>query len=360
MGSAAAYHLARRGRRVLGLDRFAPPHALGSSHGETRIIREAYYEHPSYVPIVQRAYQLWAELEEEAGRRLFTQTGGLMIGPPDGELVTGAEHSARRYRLPYERLTASDVTRCYPALHPSEDMIAILDHRAGILFPEACVEANLQLARKNGATLHFDEPATSWQADGSGVRVTTAKGVYRADGLIIAAGAWAGDLLAGLNLPLTVERQVLFWLEPLANASHFSPELCPIYVIEYEGDRHMYGFPDVGGGVKAARMHQGETTSPNIVRREVGHEDEAPLRALLDRYLPDASGRLRKTEVCLFTNTPDRNFLIDRHPEHPQVIIASPCSGHGFKFASAIGEILADLLDSESAFDLRLFKLDRF
>jgi sarcosine oxidase len=344
MGSAAVYHLARRGQRVLGLDRFAPPHTLGSSHGQTRIIREAYFEHPSYVPIIQRAYALWQKLEQESGKQLLMQTGGLMIGPPSGELVTGAEYSARRHRLPYERISADEVRRRHPALQPSEDMVAIWDPRAGILLPEACIESHLDLARKHGAALHFDEPAISWEGDGVGVSVTTETGQYRADRLLLSAGAWMPQMLSSLNLPLEIERQVLLWFEPASNPDRLSPERCPIYVWDYGQERHFYGFPYLGKGVKVARMHQGETTNPDSIRREVSKDDEEPVRNLLRRFMPDANGALRDSQVCMFTNTPDLNFLIDFHPQHQQALIASPCSGHGFKFASAIGEILADML----------------
>ena len=361
MGSAAAYHLARRGLNVLGLDRYSPPHSLGSSHGETRIIREAYAEHPSYVPIVQRAHELWTELEQDTGRALLLQTAGLTIGPPDGDNITGAELSARRHHLPYERLSAKEVSRRYPGLRPEEATVAILDPRAGVLYPEACIEAHIQMARQNGATLRFEEPVTSWNGDGGGVRVVTSQDQYLADRLVLSAGAWMRSLTAELRLPVKVERQVLVWFEPAANPEHFTPQRCPIFIWEHVGGQIFYGFPDLGQGVKVARLHQGELTDPDALRREVGPDDTEPVRALLRRLLPDASGRQRAAQACMFTNTPDYHFLIDHHPVYSQVIIASPCSGHGFKFASAIGEILADLLiDGRSRFDLSLFALDRF
>ena len=361
MGSAAAYHMARRGHRVLGLDRFSPPHSFGSSHGQTRIIREAYSEHPSYVPIVQRAYELWAELEEEADGELLRLTGGLMIGPPDSTVLTGAEHSARRHRLPYERLSAGEVRRRYPALRPAEDTTALLDPRAGVLFPEACIESHVTMAGRLGALLKSEEPVTSWSADGDGVTVVTAAGRYHADTMVLTAGAWTGPLLTDLSLPLTVERQVVFWFEPTANAEYFSPDRCPVHIWADDWEHIFYGFPDMGSGVKIARMHKGETSDPDGVRREVAPEDVEPVRAFLAGFMPDANGAQRGAEVCTFTNTPDGHFIIDRHPLHSQVLIASPCSGHGFKFASAIGEILADLAtDGRSRFDLSLFRIGRF
>ena len=361
MGSAAAYHLAKMGVSVLGLDRYAPPHTLGSSHGETRIIREAYFEHPSYVPIIQRAYELWEQLGDESGRDLFLQSGGVMVGPPDSTLVTGAELSARMHHLPYDRLSPAEVTERFPALTPAEDTIAIWDSRAGILFPEDCVRSHLDIAQAKGADLRFDEPVESWQPDGDGVSVRTAKGEYSAGRLLLSAGAWIPKLTNGVDLPLEVERQVLVWFEPKDNTGHFAPDLCPIFLWDHGRDRHFYGFPNMGTGVKVALMHQGEETGPDSIDREVSQDDENAVRAMLERYLPSANGPALSAQVCMFTNTPDTHFLIDFHPEAPQTLIASPCSGHGFKFASAIGEILAELLvDGRSGLNIDLFRLDRF
>ncbi len=358
MGSAAACHLARRGQRVLGLDRFTPPHTLGSSHGQTRIIREAYFEHPLYVPLIQRAYELWRELDRAKGRTLFRQTGGLLLGRPDSEIVTGALRSARQHRLKHEVLSRFRIVSRYPGFRPDGDMVAVWEPRAGFLFPEACIETHLELARQHGAELRFDEPALRWEPDGSGVRVVTDRGTYSAGQLLVTAGAWAKGLLPGLSLPLTVERQVLFWFAPVDLPALFWPDRCPIYIWEPAPGTHFYGFPDAGTGVKVALHHQGETATPDAVRREVGPEEVTKMRGLLDRYMPLANGPLRDTAVCLYTNTPDHHFLIDCHPAHPQVLIASPCSGHGFKFSSVLGEVLADLLiTGKTKFDLSLFRL---
>ena len=359
MGSAAAYHLARRGQRVLGLDRFSPPHTMGSSHGQTRIIREAYFEHPSYVPIVQRAYELWDELARVADAPLLLQTGGLMIGAPDSIVFTGAKHSAETHRLPHEILTASDVRDRFPALRPGDDMLAVLEPRAGILFPERCIAAHLTLASRHGANLRTEEPVVRWTASEHGVEVVTTKGTYRAARLILSAGSWARELLPGLNPPLTIERQVLFWFEPKRAPKIFYPERCPIHLWQIDGDegcRFFYGFPDLGEGMKIAWHHGGSNVSPDFVSRDVTPAEVESMRGLLRRYLPQADGPLRSAAVCLYTNTPDEHFWIDHHPAHSQVIIASPCSGHGFKFASAIGEILSDLATTgKSQFDLGLF-----
>lgn len=356
MGSAAAFHLARRGRRVLGLDRFAPPHALGSSHGQTRIIREAYFEHPAYVPLVQRAYELWAELEQFSGRRLLRQTGGLLLGAPDGVVISGARRSALEHRLRHQLLTRQEVQRRYPAFEPDEEMIGLWEPRAGFLYAEACVEAHLSGARAHGAELKFDEPVKCWAPEGAGVRVTTPRGTYPAGQLVITAGPWVMTLLADLRLPLTVERQVLFWFDPGQGRALFQPDACPIHIWETAPGRYFYGFPDVGTGVKVARHHEGEIVDPDTVRREVSPDEVESMRALVRRYLPRADGAWREAVTCLYTNTPDGHFLIDRHPAHPTVLIASPCSGHGFKFSSAVGEALAELvIDGRSRLDLGLF-----
>src|SRR5262245_28109599 len=357
MGSAVASHLARRGGRVLGLDRFAPPHALGSSHGQTRIIREAYFEHPLYVPLVQRAYELWAELERESGRTLLQHTGGVMIGRPDGVVVNGAKRSAEEHRLRHEQLSAAEVRRRFPALQPLDEMVAVWEPRAGILFPEACVETHLTLARKHGAMLQTDEPVLRWEAAVHGVNVVTNESTYTAAKLLLTAGSWIQSLVPDLNLPFTVERQVLYWFSPKRNSEHFDPARCPIHLWEHQPGHYFYGFPDLGEGVKVAGHHEGETTSPDSINREVVPAETEAMRQIVRKFLPDADGPLRSAVVCMYTNTPDEHFFIDWHPAHPQVLIASPCSGHGFKFSSAIGEVVTELLvQGKSRFDLSLFR----
>jgi len=360
VGSAAAFRLASRGNRVLGLDRFSPPHALGSSHGKSRIIREAYFENPLYVPLVQRSYECWAEVETLSGRQLYTRTGGLMIGPPDGAVVGGARASALAHGLPFEELSAAELQHRVPAFHPDPGTVAIWEPRAGILAPEAAIEVHLTLARAAGAELRFDEPMLKWSAAGDQVEVTTSRGTVRAAQLVIAAGAWARDLLSDLALPLTVERNVVYWFDPAQPTKSFNPERFPIFIHEFAPGRAWYGFPDAGDGVKVALHHQGESTHPDSLRRTVADDEIAFVRALLARHVPEANGPLRETTVCMYTNTPDEHFIIDRHPAHPAIIIASPCSGHGFKFSSAVGEVIADLATGRtSRFDLRPFGLSR-
>jgi sarcosine oxidase len=360
MGSAAAYHLAARGLRVLGFDQYTPPHTLGSTHGRTRIIREAYFEHPAYVPLVRRAYELWGEWERAARRTLLRQTGGLMVGPPDGILVPGALASAREHAVVHELLSEADVRRRWPALQPGEGMVALFEERAGVLDPEACVVSAFTLARRSGAELRTGEPVTAWRSDNNVFTVTTSKGTYQAPHLIVTAGPWVGDLLPDLAECFTVERQVFHWFEPVANAAELRAGKCPLALWEYGPDRMVATMPDLGDGVKIGIHHDGEITTPQSVNRVPNAHDERAARVLLARFIPSANGALREAAVCLYTNTADQHFVIDVHPAHPRLLVASPCSGHGFKFTPAIGEMLADLVTTgASRFDLTPFRLDR-
>lgn len=361
MGSLTLHELARRGQRALGLDRFAPPHAMGSSHGHSRIIREAYFEDPRYVPFVQRAYEAWNDLETQSGVSLFKETGGLMLGRPDSELVRGAQLSAQVHSLPHELLSATDVARKFPAFRPDADMVGVWEPRAGILSPEAAIGAALTVAQRNGATVHTNEPMLSWRPAGDGVEVVTRVGRYHAASLVIAAGAWTGDLLADLNLPLSVQRNVQMFYSVAHAPELFTPDAFPIFICEYAPGRAWYGFPDTGGGLKVARHHHGVSVHPDTIDRHVTTEEIEGVRALLQRFIPRADGMPTATAVCMYTNSPDGHFVIGRHPGHAAVVVASPCSGHGFKFASVIGELLADLATGHTPnSDMSLFALDRF
>ena len=363
MGSATSYHLARRGARVLGLEQFAPGHTLGSSHGDSRIIRELYFENPLYVPLVRRAYELWALLEEEAGTELLCQTGGLMIGLPSSGLVRGALRSGEVHGIPSAVLTREEISARFPAFDLPPGYVAVWDERAGYLRPEACTEAHAMLAARSGAALHYGEPMTRWEPDGSGVRVTTPAGEYRAARLVLCVGAWTRAALAELELPLLVERQVLVWLDAPTPAEWYGAEKLPIFICELEDGRQLYGFPRLERGVKTAIYHEGRLSeTPESVEREVLPADVEGLRAMLASVLPELSmAAVRESVTCLFTNTPDRHFLIDFHPRHPQLLLSTPCSGHGFKFASALGELQAELaLEGRTQFDLRSFGLSRF
>jgi sarcosine oxidase len=357
MGSACAHHFARRGARVLGIDQFAPPHDLGSSHGETRIIREAYFEDPCYVPLVQRAYTLWRELEREANARLMVETGGLMAGPEDGVIVRGARRSAETHGLPYKQLDAGAIRRRFPAFTPADHEVAIWEPRAGVLFPEACVRAQLELAARKGATLLVDERVQYWKADGEGFEVATSQGRHRAAHVVLAANAWLDRLLPGVPLPLSVTRQPLFWFQPKESPERFQPERMPIYIWEHEPDTFLYGFPAFGGLVKVARHMGGRPTDPDAVDRAIAPEDLRPLRRFLFDRIPLLNGEVRRKAVCMYATTPDQHFLVDRHPGHRSVLVISACSGHGFKFSSAIGELGARmLLDGEDPGALAPFR----
>lgn len=363
MGSATAYHLAARGKRVLGVDRFGPGHAMGSSHGDSRIIREMYFEHPLYVPLVQRAYELWTALEHDSETPLMTLNGGLMIGPPDGMLVRGTLRSAAEHGLPGELLQPREVAARFPAFRLADGLVAVHDPRAGWLRPQACIDAHLALAARHGAELRFHEPVLEWEADGAGVRVRTAGGSYTAGHLVLTAGAWTRELLRDADLPLRVERQVVFWFDPPSADDRYEPARCPIYAWEHTSGFIGYGFPRLERGMKAALMHQGELSAhPDGVRRTIDAGEVEPLRAALGQMLPGVAGApVLDAAVCLFTNTPDTDFAIGFHPAHPRVLVSSPCSGHGFKFAAAIGELHADLLtEGRARFDLAPFRLDRF
>lgn len=359
MGSAAALELARRGRRVVGLEQFTLGHDQGSSHGHTRIIRKAYYEHPDYVPLVLRAYDRWRDLEQRCGRTLLTECGCLSIGRPDGELIVGVRESAARHGLPVEHLDATALRRRFSAFQFNDDYVGVLQHSAGFLYVDDCVQAHVSEARRLGAVIRDGEPVVSWKAEGGGVVVETTAGRYAADRLVVTAGPWAARLLGDLGTCLTVMRQVAFWFDVPDDA--FRKEVFPIFIADTP-DGTFYGLPALSAdGLKVAR-HYGapELRDPSEVVRTVSSDDEAPVRRFLRAHLPAADGPLRRASVCIYTLTPDRHFLIDVHPEYPQVVFAAGFSGHGFKFASVVGEILADLAErGRTDHPIGMFRLAR-
>jgi sarcosine oxidase len=361
MGSAASYHLARRGLRVLGIDRFSPPHGMGSSHGRSRMIREAYFEHPLYVPLVQRAYELWAELERTVGHQFLLQTGGLMIGPEHGTLVQGTIRSAIEFSLPHEVIPAARLHRDYPAFAPLDGMVGVLEHRAGILLPEAIIAAHLQLAESHGAELRRDTVVEGWDRTAEGIELRVAGETVHARHLVVAVGAWMAPFVRSLALPLTVERQVIYWFDPVRFPEYHLADRMPVSIWELEDGTLFYTKPDLGDGVKIGIHHGGQLTTPDRVDRRISNEEDAAVYDLLRRFVPFAKGHLRDRSTCLYTNTPDADFIVDRHPEADEVIVLSPCSGHGFKFSSVLGEIAADLVTTGSSrFDLSPFALSRF
>jgi sarcosine oxidase len=361
MGSAAVYELARRGRRVLGIEAFSPGHQLGSSHGESRIIRLAYFEHTDYVPLLRRAYELWAELERAAGASLLTLSGGLMLGKPDSSVVTGALASAQQHGLEHALLDAAEVRRRYPALQPADDEVALWEPRAGYLRPERCIDAFVRLAVNAGAEVRYDEPVQFWQASESQVEIRTAAGTYTAGKAIFACGARMTNVLGDAIPPIRAERIPLFWLQP-REPDLLAAGRVPIYLWEYAPGGHVYGFPHVEWpGAKVARHHSGDYCDPDRVDRVVNAGDEQLLRMAIAQRIPALNGPVVSSLVCLYENSPDEHFVIDRLPDHPNVAYAAGFSGHGFKFASVVGEILADLVTRGQATQHAAFlRADRF
>lgn len=363
MGSAAAYQLASRGARVLGLEQFDIPHALGSSHGSSRMIRLAYYEHPDYVPLLREAYTLWHQLEAECGQPIIHVTGGLYMGPPDSEVVNGSIDAARRFGLACDVIDHAEARRRFLQFHLPEDYRAMLDPNAGFVLPERAVSAYCDLALRKGAELHGREPVMEWNASREGVTVRTTKETYSAAHLVFCGGAWSGKLVRDLGVPLTVSRQVQAWVWP-RRPEIFELGRFPVWAIDLPGNLFPYGFPihrDGAPGLKLAFHKQGPTADPDTVSREPSDEDELALRPVLRQFLPDADGPLLSLRVCLYTNSPDHTFILDRHPILPNVTLACGFSGHGFKFASVMGTAIADLATTgASSLPIGFLSLARF
>jgi sarcosine oxidase len=361
MGSAACFELAARGRRVLGLEQFPLVHDRGSSHGQTRIIRTAYAEGPAYVPLVRRAFEKWYELEQLTGRHLLTDGPCLNAGPPGSEHVEGVRASVREHKLAAEELAGDEVNRRYPAFQFSTDYRAVIEQAAGFLYVEECVRAHIDTAMSLGATIHAEEPVREWKAGGDSVEVTTDKGTYRAAKLVVTAGAWATELLADMGVPLVVMRQVLTWFDVGNRLGEFARNNFPIFIADVPGGP-FYGLPAIDRfGLKVARHYNApELPTPDGVNWNTTDADTAPVRAFLDQFIPDV-GPLTKTQVCMYTVTPDHHFVIDVHPRFPQVSVACGFSGHGFKFATTVGEIMADLAErGTTRHDISMFGARRF
>jgi sarcosine oxidase len=362
MGSATVAELAARGTRVLGLDRAGIPNDSGSSHGVNRIIRLAYAEDPRYVPLLRRAYQRWRELEARLGEPILITTGGLDMGRPESQTVTGSLASARAHGLDHELLEADELMARFPGFVVPSDLVAVYQDDGGFVLSERAIAGCARMALAAGAELHGHEPVEAWDLVGDGVEVRTTKGTYRARRLVISAGAWIGKLIPRLA-PVTVpERQVLLWAQTL-RPELFAPDALPVFILDVD-EGLFYGFPEYGiPGLKIGRMHhRGQVVDPDAWdRTAIEPEDEAVLRAATSRYLPDANGPTLTLKTCMFTNTPDGHFIIDLLPGAPQVVVVSPCSGHGFKFVSVVGEIAAGLaLDGGTYHDIEMFRLDRF
>lgn len=343
MGSAAAFHAARRGLRVLALDRFPGGHDQGSSHGETRIIRQAYFEHADYVPLLRRAYELWHELETLAQAQLFYQVGLLQVGAPGGQVVPGVLRSAREHGLEVESFTAAEIAQRFPGFVARDDWQGVFEPRAGYLLVEQCVLAHLAQATRAGAELRTGVDVQSWRSNDRAVEVVTNQGTFSTRHLVVTAGPWANAMLDDLSLGLEVRRKHLYWFEQ-STASYHERSGAPTFLYETD-DGVYYGFPQRdGAGVKAAE-HSGGTpvVDPRQDPRTFDPSDEARVRRFLQHYLPQAAGRVARHGVCFYTMSPDGHFVVDRHPSDPRVVFAAGLSGHGFKFASVLGEALVQL-----------------
>ena len=363
MGSAACWQLAQRGQRVLGLERFDIPHSMGSSHGISRIIRLPYYEDPAYVPLLHRAYQLWHAAERATGETLLVTTGSLDGGPEDEEPFVGALAAARLHRLDHEVLTGAEVNARHPGYRVPADFRFVFQKQGGLIASERAIIAHVRAAQAAGADIRARERVLEWTAhpSGEGVTVRTDKATHHAARLVLTAGAWMGELAAPLARLAVPERQVLAWLQP-RRPEFFTVQNFPVFNLKVAEGRY-YGFPvyEVPGFKFGRYHHQGETMAADDLRREPDAADEALLRQFSDRYFPDGSGSTMALRACMFTNTPDEHFVLDHHPAHKQVVLASPCSGHGYKFCSVVGEIVADLATGDGAtrHEIGFLRLDR-
>jgi sarcosine oxidase len=362
MGSAACYQLAKRGQRVLGLEKFEIGHAMGSSHGLTRILRLAYFEGEAYVPLVQRSRQLWIETGDVIGRQLFFEVGALDMAPGGDDIVAHAEQACLAHDLPHEILQRDAIERRFPALALPQGHIGLYQPQSGFVASELALRSHVELARQHGASIREREPMLEWTPTaGGGVRVRTAQGTYEAGRLVLSPGAWIGSIVPGLARSTTVIRQTLAWFDP-RQPQLLAPERFPVFTLKVE-EGHVYGFPLWGHpGFKLGSPHYSKDVfDPDTPTREPAPGHEAILTASVRRYVPAAAGPLLNLKACLYTMTPDEHFVVDTLPGHEQVIVASPCSGHGYKFASVMGEILADLaVTGRSRFNLSMFSLRRF
>jgi len=359
MGSAVAWELGKRGLKGLVLEQFRHVHQFGSHGGKTRIIRHAYAESPDYVPLVRRADALWLELEAATGVKVLHRTGGLEIAGPGHEHAQAARASAEEHGLDYEWLTASDANRRWPAFTIPDDWQVLYSPDAGFLLTDPSLMALATAARQLGVAILEEEPARAWGAGGSGVWVRTDQATYYADHLIVAAGPWAGSVLSDLGLPLTVLRKVLWWFE-VTNASLYRPDCFPIFISGSDSGE-LYGFPIYDhAGLKIANHLGGHPTSPDTVDRSVTEAEKDEVVSGAQVFLKGVTRRAVDHAVCLYTATPDTDFIIDRHPDYARVAIAAGFSGHGFKFATAVGEHLVDLVLNPLADPYPRLALSRF
>lgn len=359
MGSAAVYELAKRGQRVLGLEQFAIPHELGSSAGSTRIFRFAYFEHPSYVPLMRLAFARWQALERDFGETLLTITGGLDIGLPSGRVVSGAKEACSAHGLTHEVLRASEVARRHPAWRLPPEFEAVHQPEAGFLPADRAIVAHVTLARRLGADVRENEAVRGWKAIGNRIEVETEHGRYEAGSLVLAAGAWTSKLLKQFEKLAIPQRQVVGWFKTAGR--QFAPGFFPVFILDCPEKGNFYGIPEQASeGFKVGKFrHRQETVDPDSIDRRIAPEDAAVL-TWIERYLSSPIGRPVGFKTCMFVNSPDEHFIVDVLPEHRNVVVAAGFSGHGYKFCAGIGEVLADLvMQGATRHDTHLFRLSR-
>ncbi|MCE9591502.1 MAG: N-methyl-L-tryptophan oxidase [Planctomycetes bacterium] len=344
MGSATAYQLARRGLRVLGLEQFDIPHTRGAGHGFSRVIRMAYWEHIDYVPLLRRAYEAWREIEADSGQAIMHITGGVYYGRPDSELITGSLRAQREHNIAHEQLSHRQLEERYPMFRTPKDYVGMYEDAVGFIVPEQSIASYCIGALSRGAELHGHEPVLSWSSTAEGVTVRTAKAEYSARKLVFSGGAWSDRLITDLGVKLVVSRQVLGWVWP-KRPEIFQYGKLPVWMMDHGTGGVHYGFPMMPNvpGFKLAYHKVADAVNPDRVNRDPMPGDEETFRPLLRKMIPDADGPTLAIRTCLYTNSPDGHFILDTHPRHPNVAIACGFSGHGFKFASVIGEIMADL-----------------
>ncbi|MFL2648296.1 MAG: N-methyl-L-tryptophan oxidase [SAR202 cluster bacterium] len=360
MGSAASYYLSKNGVKVLGLDTYEPPHKLGSSHGHTRVIREAYHEGTSYVPIVKRAYELWNELDHEIEDKLILEYGGMYLGD-DGKYLSDAKKSAKKYDIPIKEFSSKEIKEKYNILNPPNNFKGLLENRSGAVFPEKAISNFLSKSINNGSSHNYNEKVIGWGKQSKFYKVETDKNNYFAEKLIFSSGAWIKNLVPSLKLPVKIERQVLFWFDPIKDKDRFHYSNMPNTGWDLDNGMEFYTQPNIENkGFKVAMHHNGKFISENDLNRESNADDLSIVKNFLEEYIPLANGKLIDSRVCVYTNTPDFDFIIDFYPNDENIIICSPCSGHGFKFTPAIGEICSELvINNGTNYDLSEFSIKR-
>lgn len=350
MGSSACYHLSRQGVRVLGLEQSSIVNELGSHHGQSRIIRKAYFEHPDYVPLLKRAYELWSDLSEVSGEHLYTETGLLYAGHPSNALIRGIHESAAIHHIPIKSMQAKECSALFPVFNLPDSFEVITEREAGFLYPEKCIRTYVNKALEHGATIRANTKVQGWKSSGTGIEVVTTEGKFYSDKLVITAGPWMAQLLPGMEKQLKVTRQTLFWAD-VKNPEIFSPDRFPCWLAEHpETQEYFYGFPILPVekygqpyGLKFAQHNPGERVNPDTVNRTVSQKECDHIRTIIETFFPGRFRAITHTKVCLYTYSPDEHFIVDMLHDNPRVVFATGFSGHGFKFSSVIGEVLADL-----------------